>query len=66
MFSATECMGDLLPKSMESLCMDGVEYAVECVNLTHCESPGSNSAITRHFCPSAIHFIHIAALDPGV
>ena len=33
---------------------------------SHAESPGSNPTIARYFCPSARHFIHIAALDPGV
>ena len=28
--------------------------------------PGSISTVARYFCPSARHFIHIAALDPGV
>ena len=33
---------------------------------SHAESPGSNPTVARYFCPSARHFIHIAALDPGV
>ena len=33
---------------------------------SHVESPSSNPTVARYFCPSAIHFIHIAALDPGV
>ena len=30
------------------------------------ESPGSIPTIPRYFCPSARHFIHFAALVPGV
>ena len=33
---------------------------------SHAESPGSNPTVARHFCASARHLIHIAALDPGV
>ena len=33
---------------------------------SHAEGPGSNPTVARYFCPSARHFIHIAALDPGV
>ena len=33
---------------------------------SHAESPGPIPTVARYFCPSAWHFIHIAALDPGV
>ena len=33
---------------------------------SHAESPGSIPTVARYFYPSARHFIHIAALDPGV
>ena len=33
---------------------------------SHPEGVGLIPTIARYFCPSARHFIHIAALDPGV
>ena len=33
---------------------------------SHAESPGSIPTNAQYVCPSARHFIHILALDPGV
>ena len=43
-------------------CRGIVEWPLD----SHAEGPSSIPAFARYFCPSARHFIHIAALDPGV
>ena len=49
-------------KNKKWRCHGMLEYSLD----SHAESPGSNPAITQHFCPSARQLMHIAALDPGV
>ena len=47
------------------VCGGAVVYWIEPLTLNQ-RVPGSIPVSARHFCPSARHFIHIAALHPGV
>ena len=46
--------------------MEGVCGMLVCTLDSRHEGSGSNPTCARYICPSARHFIHIAALDPGV